>query len=275
MRTLKLVLEYDGSAYHGWQVQPHGSTIQGELETRLRTLLGRFHRVHGAGRTDAGVHAIGQVAHFRTDHPMETGTLQRALNATLPRDIAVLSVEEVAPGFHARKSALSKQYAYHILNRRTRAVFWDRYAWHIMKPLQVRPMEEAARELVGTHDFSAFCATGCDIDDRVRTIHDLVLVRREGGLLRLEVRGNGFLRHMVRILVGTLVEVGLGKRTPDDVRRVLASADRRLAGKTAPARGLCLERVTYESPTTGVPARHHTVAAPWTTERPPGRENHH
>ncbi len=245
MRTLKMVLEYDGSAYHGWQVQPAGPTIQGTLETRLEAILGRPHRVHGAGRTDAGVHARAQVAHVRTEHSMSTEDLQRALNATLPRDIAVLHIAEAPPGFHARKSASGKQYAYYLVEGSLRSVFWDRYAWHVRRSLDLPAMERAAARLVGTHDFSAFCATGCDIADRVRRIDRIEIFRLGDRLRRIEVAGDGFLRHMVRILVGTLVDVGTGRTPEHGVESILAGRDRRAAGRTAPAQGLFLERVEY------------------------------
>ncbi len=258
MRTLKMVLEYDGSAYHGWQVQPTGPTIQGELETRIRAILGGAHRVQGAGRTDAGVHARAQVAHFETEHPMSPAELQRALNATLPRDIVILALEEVFPGFHARKDALWKRYAYHLLDGPVRSVFWDRYAWHIVRPLDIAAMQHAAEAALGPHDFSAFCAAGCDITNRVRRIERIDIVPGSHRIRRIVVTGDGFLRHMVRILVGTLVDVGRGRTSPEEFRDILAGRDRKSAGRTAPAKGLFLEQVGY-APRRGIERERRTI----------------
>jgi len=244
-RVLKLTLEYDGGAYQGWQYQPDVTTLQGEIEARLARILGASHRIHGAGRTDAGVHARGQVAHFHTTHPISVQVLQRALNATLPRDIGVRAVEEVGAGFHARKQAQSKQYAYQILNRETRSVFLERYAWHITHVLDWSAMERVCGILLGEHDFSAFRASDCVAKNPVRRIDRCAIVEGNEGLYRFEIEGSGFLKHMVRTLVGTLVDVGRGKQSPESFEAIMACRDRRQAGRTAPARGLWLEWVAY------------------------------
>lgn len=244
-RTLKLTLEYDGTGYEGWQIQPQGETLQGVIEASLLRILGSPHRLHGAGRTDAGVHARGQVAHFVTVHPMPAATLQKALNATLPKDLAVSQLEEVPSTFHSRYSAHSKQYAYQIWLRPERSPFLERFAWHIRKGLNVERMSEAAQHLVGTHDFSAFRAADCTARHAVRTLTALRLVQPQPGLLRVELEGPGFLKHMVRNIVGTLVDVGQGRQSVAGFVAVLEGKDRRRAGKTAPAKGLSLEWVRY------------------------------
>ena len=245
MRRLKLLLEYEGTAYHGWQIQPGLSTIQGILQDLLARLAGGSVQVTGAGRTDAGVHACGQVASFSAELRLEPATLRRALNASLPKDIVVRSVEEVPEGFDARRSAQARTYRYTILRREYPSACLGRHSLHVPYPLDAMAMVEAAQAFVGTHDFSAFRAGSCTAKTPVRTILDASW-RRSGDLWHFEIAGNAFLQHMVRIMVGTLLEVGRGRRTVADVAAVLASCDRRRAGKTAPAHGLCLMEVRYE-----------------------------
>ena len=245
MRRLKLLLEYEGTAYHGWQIQPGLSTIQGILQDLLARLAGGSVQVTGAGRTDAGVHACGQVASFSAELRLEPATLRRALNASLPKDIVVRSVEEVPEGFDARRCAQARTYRYTILRREYPSACLGRHSLYVPYPLDAMAMVEAARVFVGTHDFSAFRAGSCTAKTPVRTILDASW-RRVGDLWHFEIAGNAFLQHMVRIMVGTLLEVGRGRRTAADVAAVLASCDRRRAGKTAPAHGLCLMEVRYE-----------------------------
>jgi tRNA pseudouridine38-40 synthase len=244
MRRFKLILEYEGTAYHGWQVQPGLSTVQGILQDTLARFEGAPVHVTGAGRTDAGVHALGQVASFAADLRLDTRTLRRALNATLPPDIVVCEAEEVPPEFDARHSARSKTYRYTLLRRDYPSAWLARHSLFVSSPLDMEMMAEAARVVVGTHDFSAFRAGTCTASTPVRTVLDACW-RAEGDLLHFEITGNAFLQHMVRILVGTFLEVGRGKRAPAEVGEILAARDRRRAGKTAAPWGLCLVQVHY------------------------------
>jgi tRNA pseudouridine38-40 synthase len=244
MRTLKLVLEYDGFDYCGWQVQSAAPTIQGIVEAALGKLLGERVRVSGAGRTDAKVHALGQVASFRCTSDLSVTALQRALNSLLPRDVVIHDVQDVPSDFHARFSALGKSYAYRILNRPVRAPLRLRYAWHIPQPLDVTGMSVAGTYLQGTHDFASFQAAGSEVKTTERTLTELT-VTSNGDEIVLSCTANGFLRHMVRNIVGTLVEVGRGARLPADIKRILDGRNRRLAGATAPPQGLYLVRVLY------------------------------
>lgn len=246
MRYLKLTVAYDGTAYHGWAVQPqvHGPTIQGTMQERFKLLTGETLKLVAASRTDAGVHARGQVVAFATQSRIPLERWPQAANGVLPPDIAVLSAEETQPGFDPRRDATGKTYTYTIYNNPLPDVFQRRFSYHVRPPLAADRMDEAARYLVGTHDFRAFAATGGAAKTSVRTVYDC-RVRRDGPWIKVEITANGFLYHMVRIIVGTLVEVGLGKLTPEEVARILRSGRRELAGPTAPAHGLCLERVLF------------------------------
>jgi len=244
VRRFKLVLEYEGTAYHGWQVQPELPTIQGVLQDVLARIAGAPVQVTGAGRTDAGVHAFGQVASFSADLGLDPPTLRKALNANLPSDIVVCQVEEAPPDFDARRSARSKRYRYSILRRDYPSAWYARHTLYVPTPLDAEAMAEAARAVIGTHDFSAFRAGTCTAKTPVRTVLDAAW-RTAGDLWHFEITANAFLQHMVRILVGTFLEVGRGKRTPAEVAEILASRDRRRAGKTAPPQGLCLVQVHY------------------------------
>jgi tRNA pseudouridine38-40 synthase len=244
MRTLKLVIEYDGFNYCGWQVQDEALTIQGTIEAALGTILGEPTRINGAGRTDAKVHALGQVASFRCHSDIPTTALQRALNSLLPRDVVIHEVCEVSADFHARFSALGKMYAYRMLNRPLRAPLRLRYAWHIPQALDVLAMAQAGACLQGTHDFTSFQAAGSEVKTTKRTMTELT-VTHEGDEIVITCTANGFLRHMVRNIVGTLVEVGRGVRLPADVKRIMDGHNRRLAGATAPPQGLYLVQVLY------------------------------
>jgi tRNA pseudouridine38-40 synthase len=245
VRNLRLTLEYDGTAYAGWQVQENGSTIQGELEAALARLLKEPVRVTGSGRTDAGVHAVGQVANFRTEARIPLKGVLHGLNALLPRDIAVRRAEEVPAEFDSRRSAREKTYQYFLHRADTPSALARRTSWWQRGAFDLEAAGDAARLLEGTHDFGAFRATGCDAAHSVRTIRDVGLLPR-GEFLEVRVRGNGFLRHMVRILVGTLVEVGQGRRSVASVAELLETCDRGRAGMTAPAHGLFLAEVCYD-----------------------------
>ncbi len=244
MRRFKLILEYEGTAYHGWQVQPGLPTIQGILQAALARIAGAPVQATGAGRTDAGVHALGQVASFSADLRLDSSSLRRALNATLPRDIVVCQAEEAPADFDARRSARSKTYRYTLLRRDYPSAWLGRHTLYVPTPLDADAMAEAVKAVIGTHDFSAFRAGTCTARTPIRTVLDASW-RQEGDLWYFEITGNGFLQHMVRILVGTFVDVGRGRRNPSDVATILASRDRRCAGKTFPPHGLCLVKVQY------------------------------
>ena len=244
MRNLKLTLAYDGTRLVGWQRQAEGDSVQGLLEEALARFEGAHVTVHGAGRTDAGVHALGQVASAQVTCGHDLATLTRALNAQLPPDVRVLAVDEVDPDFHARFSARAKTYRYQIRHGTTADPFERAFVWHLPERLDVEAMRTAASVFVGTHDFAAFRSVGSGTADSVRTITRSELDDAQGRLT-YEVAGNGFLRHMVRAIVGTLVEVGQGIRQADTMSSLLQGSARRDAGKTAPPQGLFLVRVDY------------------------------
>lgn len=251
---IALRLAYDGSSFMGWQLQPHGASVQGRLEDLLAQLTGQRVRVHGSGRTDAGVHARNQVAAFhlpaplRDAPPLELERLRRGLNALGAPHLVVKQMLFAAADFHPRFSACGKVYVYRLHNHSTPPLFARPYTWWVRQALDRQAMCRAAATLLGRHDFSAFRAAGCLARDPRRTLHGLRLRSggEEGELLCLELEGDGFLRHMVRILCGTLVEVGLGRRDAASLPALLRQGDRRLAGPTAPAQGLFLERVRYD-----------------------------
>ncbi|MFQ5673121.1 MAG: tRNA pseudouridine(38-40) synthase TruA [Nitrospinales bacterium] len=244
MRKIKIVLEYDGSAYSGWQRQPNGTTIQEVLEQRLRTITGKKTAVVGSGRTDAGVHAEAQTAHFTTSSAMTGRQFLKALNSLLPGDITVRQVEEVAEDFNARRSAARKRYRYTILNRDYPSALHRGRVWFIPHALNLAAMRRAARHLLGEHDFSAFRAANTSNRNAVRELFRIDL-KKDGDFIHLTLEGSGFLKHMVRIVVGTLVEVGRGRMSAKQVKDILDSRDRIRAGPTAPPLGLCLVEVTY------------------------------
>ena len=244
MRNLKLIVAYVGTRYSGWQIQPDRPTVQGLLEVRLTRLLGERVSLAGAGRTDAGVHARGQVASFRTASRIPPEGLRRGLNDRLPEDVAVLAVEEVPDSFHARADARGKEYCYRVTRDDVVSPFDAPFVAQVRGPLDLAAMRDASARLVGRHDFTSFCAAGTEIEDKARTIR-LSTIEEDGAGLTYRVRGNGFLRHMVRTLAGTLIETGRGRIAPDAIPAILEGRDRRLAGPCAPARGLVLERVFY------------------------------
>jgi len=255
MRKIKLLLEYDGTAYQGWQVQKRCDTIQGILENRILKITGEHSRVIGASRTDAGVHAFEQVATFRTESGLDATTIKRALNAVLPQDIRILDISVVDDSFHPREDAIKKSYFYIITNQRISSAFLFRYTWIVPQPLVLNTVKEASQRLIGRHDFASFMGTGSDVKDTVREICSLNIERLGsidfmtssliGNFMKISIEANGFLKHMVRNIVGTLVEIGRGRISSEKMREILESHDRRVAGPTAPPNGLFLERIVY------------------------------
>ena len=241
----KLTVQYDGTNFLGWQLQPQGPTIQGELESAVARLFGAPARVTAAGRTDAGVHALGQVACFHAARELAPQDVLRALNALTPPDIAISDVAVVPDDFDPRRHAVSRQYRYHIWTQRWRSPFWHRFSWHVWADLDVEAMRAAAATLLGEHDFSSFQAADCDAAHAVRRVLRSELEIEDGQLL-YTVEATAFLRHMVRNLIGTLVEVGRGTRSVTEFRGLLELRDRTCAGATAPAQGLFLVAVTYD-----------------------------
>lgn len=255
MKYVKLIIEYDGTNYQGWQTQRSGQTIQDILSKTISAITDEQIKLSSASRTDAGVHALGQVAAFRTDSRLSADTMKKALNAKLPKDIHVLDAEELGSEFHPRYLAVKKSYFYLIEKTQKQSVFLHRYAWRVPVNLDLAGMDKAAAILQGNHDFSAFRGSGCGAKTTVRTIYSITLsrydsldfmtARIQGDFIKIRIEANAFLRHMVRNIVGTLTEVGKGRLSPETVRNILASCDRKIAGPTAPAKGLFLERVFY------------------------------
>jgi tRNA pseudouridine38-40 synthase len=247
MRNVKLTLSYDGTDFSGWQIQPGARTVQQTLESAIVRLTGATDvRVNASGRTDAGVHAVGQVVNFYTANELRCATLVRAINAHLPEDVVVTLAEGVSQAFDANRDALRKLYRYVIHDGPTPSPFMRRYACHTRYPLDVASMRRAAQPLRGTHDFSSFETAGSERLTSVRTITHLA-VNRVGDWIWIDVEADGFLYNMVRAIAGTLIDVGRGYRQAADVPAMLAAAERAQSGPTAPARGLFLIRVTYET----------------------------
>lgn len=244
-QTFKLIIEYDGSAFHGWQRQKTGRTVQETIEKALCVMTREKITVIGSGRTDAGVHALGQVAGFKTRSRLNAQAFLKGLNSLLPGDVVVRACDATPDTFHARFDVLTKRYRYHILNRTIAPAIGRQFTWHIRKPLDTEAMIEAAGTLLGTHDFKAFEGTGSPRDHTVRTVTDSTLTKTGGGNLTYDIEADGFLRFMVRNMVGTLVAVGLGKLPASKVQHILKSKDRAQAGATAPPQGLFLIDVTY------------------------------
>ena len=272
-RNLRLIISYDGTGFHGWQRQPNALTVQECLESAIERILGEKARVYGSGRTDAGVHALNQVANFKTHCPIPCENLVKALNNVLEQTVRIKDASEVQLRFHARLDARSKTYRYRILQARVASPFVNRFVWHYPFKLDVERMAQAAKLFIGEHDFTSFAAVepravgesalnGCDEQEAVakaslpgERLTETTMVRRifasrifrrpRTAMLIYEVAGNGFLHHMVRNMVGTLVEVGQGKLEPNGIIRILHARDRTMAGPTAPAQGLCLVRVEY------------------------------
>jgi tRNA pseudouridine38-40 synthase len=242
--NIKLIVEYDGTNYHGWQIQPNCESIQAVLERAISTFFAAPIRITGSGRTDAGVHALGQVVNFSAEKESSPFRIRRALNALTPPDITIKEVEFVPDSFDARRDAQSRVYEYQIFNRPTASPFFLKRAWHLHEQLNVDAMRAAIACLIGEHDFSSFRAAGCDAAHPVRKIYSTSLEQR-GELLVFTIEATAFLRHMVRNLVGSLVEVGLGERSPEWFSELLGLRDRKKAGKTAPPHGLYLLEVKY------------------------------
>jgi len=248
VRNIKLIVQYDGSRYHGWQIQPGKRTIQGELVEALSNLVGVRTQVHGASRTDAGVSALGQVALFEIDSPIPTENFRDAINGRLPRDIVVTAAEEMPPKFDLLGDVKSKLYRYTIYTGRHRPVLHLNQCWHIPKKLDVAAMNQAGQLLIGTKDFKSFASAADKREDTVRTIFRCDVTRgqaSENDWIYIDVEGDGFLYNMVRNIVGTLVEIGLGRWKPEKINEILEAKDRTAAGPLAPAAGLCLMWVKY------------------------------
>jgi len=248
MRNIKLTIAYDGTNYLGWQRQKSGPTIQGVLEETLARLLGHRIKLRAAGRTDAGVHALGQVANFLTTNKMPLKDLHRALNALLPKDIAIVKVEEVPIKFNAQYDAKYKTYFYQIYNHPIRHPLWRLYSWWVPQKLDLEAMKACLPLFLGQKDFASFRKTGSDIRTTVRTVYNVNLKRAVGiaNMLRFEISARGFLRYMVRNIVGALVEVGLHRLTLEELEQIMEAKDRSLAPPPAPPQGLFLKEVVYE-----------------------------
>ena len=242
--NVKLTIEYDGTRYHGWQLQPDKETIQEVLERAAEKILGVKIRINGSGRTDAGVHALGQVANFFYPGDFDLARLQKGLNALTPEDIVVKQAEAMPESFDARRSARSRIYRYRIWGQPCPSVFYGRFSWHVYGPLDIPGMQKAIRCLEGEHDFTSFQGTGSDAAHAVRRVHENSLSWQDPFWV-YTIEANAFLRHMVRNVVGTLVEVGRGQRPPESFAELLASRDRTRAGPTAPPHGLFLTEVKY------------------------------
>jgi tRNA pseudouridine38-40 synthase len=242
--NIKVVLEYDGSGFAGWQQQAHGRTVEAELKRALRELTGTEHKVYAAGRTDAGAHAEGQVVSFEADGRITPQRLVAALNARLPGDVSVLTAEVAPDGFHARYSARWRRYRYRYLDRKARPALERGRCWHVGVPLDVEAMSAAAKALVGKHDWTSYCSASEPPEGRVRAMRSAKVARR-GDFVELELVAEGFLRGLARSIAGALAEVGRGRKAPEWVGEVLRARDRRLAPRTAPAGGLTLVEVIY------------------------------
>jgi tRNA pseudouridine38-40 synthase len=244
-KNIKIIIEYDGSRYHGWQRQKNDRTIQGEIEKAILAITGQKVPLTGSGRTDAGVHAYAQVANFRCETNLAPLDLLGALNSLTADDLVITGCEEVSASFHARFDAKSKIYLYRILNRPEPAAICRNYAWHIRKKLNVKAMQAASAHLIGRHDFRAFEGAGSPRSHPIRRVVRASLVNEKDGYMAFSIEADGFLRFMVRNIVGTLVKVGLGKISSEDFKRVLESKNRDRAGATAPPHGLFLMQVKY------------------------------
>lgn len=249
MRRIRLIVAYDGTCYAGWQIQDNAATVEGELTKALRTWLKEDVALIGASRTDSGVHALGNIAVFDTESRIPAEKFAIGVNHYLPEDIRVQCSEEVPADYHPRYRQTEKTYEYTILNTKISLPTWQRYAYHVYWDLDIPAMQKAGELLVGEHDFSAFCSAGSQVKSKVRTVYEVsvmtepVLGCNGGHIVRIRVRGNGFLYNMVRIIAGTLLDIGQGQRTLEEVKQALATGERRMAGPTAPPQGLMLVEI--------------------------------
>ena len=243
MTNFRIILAYNGTAYHGWQRQNNALAVQQVLEEAIFSLTGQTVTVNGCSRTDAGVHALGQVANFKTESKILAERLPDALNAKLPKDISIISCEEVDIDFHARYNACGKTYRYLIYNKPYRSPLYKDLSYHVRYDLDLDKIRLEAKSLIGTHDFGGFMSSGSSVKDTVRTIYD-VDIQENDGMISIEVSGNGFLYNMVRIIVGTLVDIGRG-RIKHNMEEIINSKSRSMCGHTAPAHGLFLKKVNY------------------------------
>ena len=244
MRNIKLIVEYDGTNYAGWQRQNNVITIQQKVEEAIEIVTGTFSEVTGSSRTDAGVHARGFVCNFHTESKIPSSNFKKALNSFLPEDIVIIDSKEVDEEFHSRFDSSGKRYVYTIVTGAERPAIGRNYVYYLHRNLDMEKMKEASRYFLGTHDFSAFKKTGSSVKTSVRTIKELQIVKEEK-TIKFSIVGDGFLYNMVRIIVGTLLEVGVGRFSPEYIVDIIKSKDRSKAGKSVPASGLCLEEVYY------------------------------
>lgn len=244
MRNIKLTIEYDGTNYHGWQSQINAVAIQDVIEDAIKKLTGEACKLTGSSRTDVGVHALGQVANFFTNSNIPSDRFSYALNSVLPEDIVIKWSEEVDKDFHSRYSSKGKKYVYCINNSRFPSALFRKRTFYVARELNINLMKEAAVFLIGKHDFSAFRASGSSVKSSVRTIHSIEIFKKDESI-DIVVAGDGFLYNMVRIISGTLIEIGFGKRTAGEMLQIIEGRDRNKAGKTAPAQGLYLLEVYY------------------------------
>ncbi len=245
MRNIKLLIEYDGTNYYGWQVQPNGLTVQEVIEKKIEIMTKQKVRLVASGRTDSGVHALDQVANFQTTSLIPPDAFLRGLNSLLPPDIVVKSLEEVGPEFHAQLKARRKTYCYWILNRPLPSALYRHYSWHLPLPLNIEAMQNASRFLIGRKDFSSFQGAHPDSSKTVREVYKAEWSRKDPSFLVFSIEADGFLKHMVRTIVGTLADVGKGRTSVEDFQRILEARNRRQAGMTAPPQGLFLVKVQY------------------------------
>lgn len=245
MRNIRLIIEYDGTNYFGWQKQKKGITIQDTIEKAIKKVTGEDVELIGSSRTDSGVHARGMVANFKTDSKIPEEKFREAINSKLPDDIGIIKSEEVNEGFHSRYASLGKTYSYTIINRYEKVALDRNYALQVKDILNIEDMEEACKYFIGKHDFKAFRTTGSSVKTSVRTIKELY-VKKDKDIIKIYITADGFLYNMVRIIVGTLIEVGKGKIKSESIRDIINSGERTKAGPCVPARGLVLEKVYYE-----------------------------
>ena len=243
---IKLTVEYDGSGYAGWQRQKNGLSVQQVVEEAIEKATGAKTVIHAAGRTDAGVHALGQVVHFDTETTIPPQKISYALNTFLPEDIRIASSCEVSEDFHARYSAKAKTYVYTFYNAEHASALYRNLSAHARGEIDIDAMKKAAEKIVGTHDFASFCASGSEVDTTIRTVYSLEIIEHEPPFISLKITGNGFLYNMVRIIAGVLLDVGRGRLSSEDVADIIAAKDRRKASATAPACGLVLKEIYYD-----------------------------